>query len=121
MSKKTIINAKTLKSYINKDDWNPVFNPCSISGLNFRDSGTHKNLGCVASGVYSNSINEHCAGIDQISYSLREKKYKVDRYAVYPINNSENFEIKSIDKKQYPDIHHISDRDSLTRNFPILD
>ena len=105
--------------YGNKDNWERDYFGSPINGLGFRNRSKHLIYGCVASGISSSMKGHHCGGIDQISYSLHDEIYKIDRYAIVPTLNSDDFEIVMLNKYGYKEIHHICEND-LLKEYPKL-
>ncbi len=105
----------------NQFEWGFVYNGNPISGLRHRDGLTHSRFHHVASGINSYSEKDHCGGINQISYSNKDKIWKIDSYCVRPKINSSEFEIALIDKENYPELHHIKADEKLYEMFSGLD
>lgn len=103
-----------------KDNWGRVYIDSPINNLNFRNNTEHLILGCVASGTSLYARDQHCGGIDHVSYSLKDMIYKIDRFAIFPEEQSDKFEIVMLDKNNYKEIHHIGDINSLLKEYPKL-
>lgn len=101
----------------NQYEWGFVYNDNPIDGLRHRDGFTHSKFHCVASGINSYSEKDHCGGINQISHSNKDNIWKIDSYCVRPKINSSEFEIALIDKRSYPELHHIKKDEKLYEMF----
>lgn len=105
----------------NGDDWNPVYNNNPITGLRFRDAGTHSQFHSVASGINCDDENGHCGGINHISYSKKDKKYKVDSYIVNkPNDTSDEYMISLVEKSKCREMHHIADEEEMHDTYPVV-
>ena len=117
----TTTSKEDWEQYISKsENWEKVYINSPISNLRFRNNTEHLILGCVASGTSLYARDQHCGGIDHVCYSLKDKMYKIDRFAIFPEEQSDKFEIVMLDKNNYKEIHHIGNTGDLLKQYPKL-
>lgn len=118
---KSLLSVEEFQNCLSNYDWGKVYLSVPLGFVENRNPATHVSICTTASGIanYTNYFN-YCGGFDNISYSLKNHVFKIDRYTIN-CNDFDNFlkVEQEVNFEQSP-IHWIYSEESLLNIYPGL-